>query len=221
MELYTILPFKNQKDYRFSLDRRSDAEHPTVIPMYTTTTPQAPRGHTIRPRAYAIGHKVNSLLSEPSLFACETWLLPQTYVLCMFKNQEEGHGTSTSDRKDGEESERKKQDETLPEAIGTGHPTATGRPTTRRSASPKDNYRRTLQRPDDRQTPDFRHSSATGRSTPSGYPVPTDQRRNVGSLTTSGRPDAREPPDDRNPPDVRCLPACMDSGRGPCTPSLP
>ena len=27
-----------------------DAVHPTIIPMYTSTTPQAPRGHTMRPR---------------------------------------------------------------------------------------------------------------------------------------------------------------------------
>ena len=38
-----------------------DAEHPTIIPMYT--------------RAYSIGHQVNSLLSESSLSACKTWML--------------------------------------------------------------------------------------------------------------------------------------------------
>ena len=53
-----------------------DAKHPTIIPMYTTTTPHAPRGHTMRPRLYAIRRKVNSLLSEPSLSTHETWLLP-------------------------------------------------------------------------------------------------------------------------------------------------
>src|SRR5215216_3293220 len=73
-----------------------DAEHPTVIPMYTPTTLQAPTGHMMRPRTYAIGHKVNSLLSEPSLSTCETWLLPQMYVLCMTRNQEEGHGSARS-----------------------------------------------------------------------------------------------------------------------------
>ena len=58
-----------------------DAEHPTFIPMYTPTTLQAPRGHTKRPRTYAIGHKVNSLLSESSLSTCETWLLPHAWTL--------------------------------------------------------------------------------------------------------------------------------------------
>ena len=52
-----------------------DAEHPTNIPMYSTTTPQAPSAHMLRPRAYAIGPKVNSLLSESSLSACKTWML--------------------------------------------------------------------------------------------------------------------------------------------------
>ena len=48
-----------------------DAEHPTFIPMYTPTTLQAPRIHKMRPRLYTIGHKVNSLLFEPSLSICE------------------------------------------------------------------------------------------------------------------------------------------------------
>ena len=29
--------------------RGDDAEHPTIIPMYTTTTPEAPTIHTMRP----------------------------------------------------------------------------------------------------------------------------------------------------------------------------
>ena len=62
-----------------------DAKHPMFIPMYTPTTLQAPRGHMTRPQLYAIGHKVNSLLSKPSLSTCETWLLPPTCVLCMIR----------------------------------------------------------------------------------------------------------------------------------------
>ena len=41
--------------------------------MYTLTTLQAPRGHMTRPQTYCIGHKVNSLLFEPSLSTYETW----------------------------------------------------------------------------------------------------------------------------------------------------
>ena len=62
-----------------------DAEHPTFIPMYTPTTLRAPRGHMTRPRAYAIGHKVNSILSKPSLSSRETWLLLQAPTLCILR----------------------------------------------------------------------------------------------------------------------------------------
>ena len=58
-------------------EREGDAEHPTFIPMYTPTSLQGPRIHKMRPRLYTIGHKVNSLLFEPSLFIRETWLLPK------------------------------------------------------------------------------------------------------------------------------------------------
>ena len=114
-----------------------DAEHPTFIPMYTPTTPQAPRGLMTRPQLYAIGHKVNSLLSKPSLSTCETWLLPQIYVLCMTRNKEEDHG------QDGEDTKYKDQEKKLPEATAAGRLTRTGRPTTPRAT-------------DDRRPPDVR-----------------------------------------------------------------
>ena len=71
-----------------------DAEHPTIIPMYTSTTPQAPKGHTIRPRPYAMGHKVNSLLFEPYLPTYETWLLPHAWTLCILRLIRDDHGDS-------------------------------------------------------------------------------------------------------------------------------
>ena len=71
-----------------------DAEHPTFIPMYTPTTLQAPRGHMTRPRIYTIGHKVNSLLSEPSLSTCETWLLPHAWILHILRYDRDDHGES-------------------------------------------------------------------------------------------------------------------------------
>ena len=95
----------------------SDAEHPTFIPMYTPTTLQTPSGHMTRPRTYTIGHKVNSLLSEPSLSTCEIWLLPPTCVLCMPRNQEEGHGTATSIGQDGEDTKYKDQEKKLLEVF--------------------------------------------------------------------------------------------------------
>ena len=72
---------------RLRLASTFDAEHPTFIPRYTSTTLQAPRGHMTRPRIYAIRHKVNSLLSQPSLSTREIWLLPQTEALCILKYQ--------------------------------------------------------------------------------------------------------------------------------------
>ena len=71
-----------------------DAEHPTFIPMYTPTTLQAPRGHMTRPQTYAIGHKVNSLLFEPSLSTCETWLLPHAWTLPILRYNRDDHGES-------------------------------------------------------------------------------------------------------------------------------
>ena len=71
-----------------------DAVHPTIIPMYTSTTPQAPKRHTIRPRPYAMGHKVNSLLFEPYLPTYETWLLPHAWTLCILRLIRDDHGDS-------------------------------------------------------------------------------------------------------------------------------
>src|SRR4051812_32102245 len=71
--------------YRVGLEIPLDAEHPTIIPMYTMNTPQAPSSHMLRPRAYAIGPKVNSLLSESSLSACKTWMLLQAQTLCILR----------------------------------------------------------------------------------------------------------------------------------------
>ena len=62
------------------------------IPMYTPTTLRAPRGHMTRPRAYAIGHKVNSILSKPSLSSRETWLLLQARTLCILRYTRGDHG---------------------------------------------------------------------------------------------------------------------------------
>ena len=55
-----------------------DAEHPTIIPMYT--------------EAYAFGPKVNSLLSDSSLSACKTWMLLQARTLCILRYTRVDHG---------------------------------------------------------------------------------------------------------------------------------
>ena len=150
---------------------RNDAEHPTFIPMYTPTTLQTPRGHMKRPRRYTIGHKVNSLLSEPSLSTCETWLLPQMCVLCMSRNQEEGHGTATSIGQDGEDTKYKDQENKLLEVFSlrtTGQRWTFDAWALSQPEEPADRsyiggttgkYRTsdTSQDPDDRAPPDDRH----------------------------------------------------------------
>ena len=105
--------------------------------MYTPTTLQAPRIHKMRPRLYTIGHKVNSLLFEPSPSICETWLLPQIYVLCMTRNKEEDHG------QDGEDTKYKELPKKLQRADVRTTPddrplTASGRPALGGRPAPED-----------------------------------------------------------------------------------
>ena len=64
--------------------------------MYTTTTPQAPSGHTMRPQAYAIGHKVNPLLNTSPSHSCETWLLPNAKTLRVLRNRGDNPGDARS-----------------------------------------------------------------------------------------------------------------------------
>ena len=74
-----------------------DAEHPTVIPMYTPTTLQTPRGHMTRPLTYAIGHKVNPFLNASPFHLCETWLLPNARTLRMPRYQGDPLGDARND----------------------------------------------------------------------------------------------------------------------------
>ena len=62
-----------------------DAEHPSIFPMDTTSTTQAPSGPMTRARARAIQSEVNSLLVELPFDPLETWLLPQTEMLCVIR----------------------------------------------------------------------------------------------------------------------------------------
>lgn len=124
----------------------------------------------MRPRLYAIGHKVNSLPSEPSLSTCETWLLPQTCVrhgyylrrVCYaIMNQEEDHRTARSIGQDGENTKREEQEEEPPKK---------------------------LQQADVRTTPDDRPLTASGHPALGGRPAPEDQPTPAIDLPASGRP---------------------------------
>ena len=80
-----------------------DAEHPTIIPMYT--------------RSYAIGPKVNSLLSESSLSACKTWMLLQAWTLFILRYTRGDHGEP---KDQGQACAEAKEEETV--TTGPGHP---------------------------------------------------------------------------------------------------
>ena len=93
--------------------RRDDAEHPKVIPMDLPSSHQVTSGPMTRARARALETKVNSLLSELPLSMHENWLLPQVETLCVIRCLEEGHGPTTLNRQDGEESKFMGQEEEL------------------------------------------------------------------------------------------------------------
>ena len=57
--------------------------------MDLPTSPTTPLGPTTRARARAIENEVNSLLVELPFYPLETWLLPQTEMLCVLRYQGE------------------------------------------------------------------------------------------------------------------------------------
>ena len=121
---------------------------------------------------------MNSLLSEPSLPTCETWLLPQIYVLCMTRNKEEDHG------QDGGDTKYKDQEKKLPEATVTGRPARTGHPMTPRLWTTDQGWTfDDHQPPDDRQRPEIRQIHTQAKSSDVRQ-VPDD--RTLASDRTSG-----------------------------------
>ena len=84
-----LSPFHGDEDFDprsdLSQGRGDDAEHPSIIPMDSTSTTLAPRGPMTRARARAIQSEVNSLLVELPFDPFETWLLPQTETLCVLR----------------------------------------------------------------------------------------------------------------------------------------
>ena len=69
-----------------------DVEHPSLIPMDSTITRQAPHGPMTRAHARNIENEVTSFLSEFHSISHENWVLPQTEVLCMIRCQGVDHG---------------------------------------------------------------------------------------------------------------------------------
>ena len=64
--------------------------------MDLPTSPTTPLGPMTRARARAIENEVNSLLVELPFDPLETWLLPQTEMLCVLRYQESNQGEVTT-----------------------------------------------------------------------------------------------------------------------------
>ena len=86
-----------------------DAEHPSVIPMDLLSPHQAPRGPMRRARARALKTEVTSLLSKISYDPLETWLLPQSGMLCMIRYQEDPPEDAHEDGQDPKSREEENQ----------------------------------------------------------------------------------------------------------------
>ena len=68
-----------------------DAEHPSIIPMDSTPTHQAPRGPMTRARTRALETEVNSFLLSLHMDTNGTLLLPHQDTLCLIRYEEEHH----------------------------------------------------------------------------------------------------------------------------------
>ena len=159
----------------------------------TPTTLQAPRGHMARPRQYAIGHKVNSLLFEPSLSTCETWLLPHAWTLHTLRYNRDDHGGSKDQGQAWKRRRKKKQGQASGKPGPSGLPGTSG-PRTFRPA-------RNLRPPDLPACPERANSLV----------IPEPGRNLPG---TSGAQNFRPCPE---------LPACLrpkSRAKGPCIPPL-
>ena len=106
-----------------------DEEHPSVIPMDLPSPHQAPRGPMTRARARALETEVTSLLSEISYDPLDTWLLPQSGMLCMIRYQEDPPEDAHEDGQDPKSKEEVNQWKKAKEASrhrtsgqGPGHP---------------------------------------------------------------------------------------------------
>src|SRR5215216_2040783 len=109
----------------------TDEEHPTVIPMDLPTSLKTPRGPMTRARARAIENEVNSLLIELPFDPLETWLLPQTEMLCVLRYQGSNQGEVTM------QDRHQEHEEDLPSPERPVQPPMY-RPTTARAVQPLD-----------------------------------------------------------------------------------
>jgi hypothetical protein len=124
-----LSPYHGDEDFDprsdLSQGRGDDAEHPLVIPMDPSSSHRVPRGPMTRARARALETEVTSLLNELPYESCETWLLPQTEMLCVLRYLEDPLGDAREDgqvSKFTDEEEQRKERKEPKKSPGPGHP---------------------------------------------------------------------------------------------------
>jgi hypothetical protein len=202
-----------------------------------------------RARARALETEVTSLLNELPYESCETWLLPQTEMLCMLRYLED---PSEDAREDGQvpkstdEEERRKE---LENSENDGRSWRIPQDPDIRPQAPDIRPLEHLPQPQPQpqpslQGPDIRTSASRGQKVPADSPDIRPRARTSGPSRDAGHPapartsgalhrtdlssGPRQPGHPAIGPDIR-LPAkartsglaCLRTvkGRGPCTPS--
>jgi len=99
-----LSPFHGDEDFDprsdLSQGRGDDAEHPKDIPMDPPSPHQVPKGPMTRARERALETEETSLLSLHLSDSLETWLLPSSGTMCIFRCLDEGHGTALHNGQD-------------------------------------------------------------------------------------------------------------------------
>src|SRR6187401_2978939 len=125
-----------------------DTVYPRVIPMDPSSPHQVPKGPMTRARARALETEVTSLLTLLPYESCETWLLPQTDVLCVLRCGEDHIGEGREDGQVPKFTDEVLHREGQNEAPGPGHPAPwPGHPAPGRSTTESHQQQR-LQGPD-------------------------------------------------------------------------
>lgn len=189
---------------------------------------QAPRGPVTRARARALETEVTSLLNDISYDPLETWLLPQSGMLCMIRYQEDPPEDAHEDEQDPKSKEERNQRK---KAKAASRPRTSGPWRSTRPAPAEEDY-------SDRTSGiQPGHPASHQKSgVPPGYPDTASQMlrrwpRQPGHPAPPEAPDIRhlqpEHPAPHEPPDIRpdartsgapCLRAAT-LGRDPCIPS--
>src|SRR3990170_2613684 len=120
--------------------------------MDLSSSHQVPRGPMTRARARALETEVTSLLNELPYESCETWLLPQTEMLCMLRYLEDPSEDAREDGQVPKSTDEEEQRKELENSPGPGHPAPSpGHPAPGASATATAAAQPSLQGPDIRR----------------------------------------------------------------------